>query len=146
MKSIFDKANYDELNNRLQRLDATSTQLWGKMNIGQMLHHLNLTMEAPLGKYQTKGKPFFLMKIFKSGLYNDKPFGKSGPTAKDFKINQAYSFEIEKEKVFSNLKEIFSRGVTGSYLRHVFFGTLTNEQWGKHFYKHIDHHLQQFGV
>src|SRR5437868_9209998 len=121
MKSVFDKAAYKELSNRLQKVNASSTPLWGKMNISQMLHHLNLTMEAPLGKYQTKGKPNFVMKLFKSVLYNDKPFSKGSPTPKDFKINDSYNFESEKEKALLNLKEIFSRGVSGNYLPHVFF-------------------------
>lgn len=29
---------------------------------------------------------------------------------------------------------------------HPFFGKLTSEQWGKGIYKHLDHHLKQFGV
>lgn len=146
MKSIFDKVNYEELNERLRKLPAAATNLWGKMNVAQMLHHLNLTMEAPLGKYQTKGKPVFLMKLFKSVLYNDKPFGKGAPTPGDFKISDSCSFEAEKQKALSNLTEIFKKGITGNYLAHVFFGKLTNEQWGRHFYKHLDHHLKQFGA
>jgi len=146
MKSIFDKPNYEELNDRMQKLTPATTHLWGKMNVAQMLHHLNLTMEAPLGKYQTTGRPNFFMKLFKTVLYNDKPFGKGSPTPKDFKISESYSFEAEKEKALSNLKEIYNRGVAGNYLPHVFFGTITNEQWGMHFYKHTDHHLKQFGV
>jgi hypothetical protein len=146
MKSIFDKAVYEELHQRLQKLTSDSTPLWGKMNVAQMLHHLNLTMEAPLGKCQTKGKPFFVMNLFKSVLYNDKPFSKGSPTARDFKVNDEHSFQIEKEKALLNLEEIYQQGITGNYLPHVFFGKLTNEQWGKHFYKHTDHHLKQFGL
>jgi len=29
---------------------------------------------------------------------------------------------------------------------HPFFGKMTSQQWSKAMYKHIDHHLQQFGV
>ncbi|MBL0146112.1 MAG: DUF1569 domain-containing protein [Chitinophagaceae bacterium] len=29
---------------------------------------------------------------------------------------------------------------------HPFFGKFTGDQWGKFMYKHLDHHLQQFGV
>ena len=146
MKSIFDKVNYEELTGRLQKLQSGATNLWGKMNVAQMLHHLNLTMEAPLGKYQTKGKSIFFMRLFKSVLYNDKPFGKGAPTPGDFKITDSFSFEAEKQRALSNLTEVFSNGPSGNYLPHVFFGKLTNEQWGRHFYKHIDHHLKQFGI
>ena len=146
MKSIFDKNNFEELQMRLQKINSTSTPLWGKMNVAQMLHHLNLTVEAPLGKIETKGKPNFFMKIFKSVLYNDKPFGKGDPTPKDFKTTGTFNFETEKEKCLSNLKDVYSSNIKGNYSPHVFFGKITSEQWGLHFYKHIDHHLKQFGV
>ena len=146
MKSIFEKTNFDELLNRFQKINSTSKPLWGKMNVAQMLHHLNLTMEAPLGKAATKGKPIFFMRLFKGILYNDKPFGKGDPTPKDFIITASYNFETEKEKFIFNIKEIFNRNVSGNYLPHVFFGKITNEQWGIHFYKHTDHHLRQFGA
>jgi len=29
---------------------------------------------------------------------------------------------------------------------HTFFGRMTADEWGILMYKHIDHHLQQFGV
>ena len=29
---------------------------------------------------------------------------------------------------------------------HAFFGTMTGQEWGETMYKHIDHHLQQFGL
>jgi transposase InsO family protein len=29
---------------------------------------------------------------------------------------------------------------------HSFFGTMTPEQWSILMYKHLDHHLRQFGV
>lgn len=146
MKTIFERANYEELQSRVKKLSASSKPLWGKMNVGQMLHHLNMAMEAPLGKVAVKGKPVFFMKIFKSVLYNDKPFGKGAPTPGDFKITGSYYFDDEKEKCLNNLNQIFTNNIMGTYLPHVFFGAMTNEQWGMHFYKHADHHLKQFGV
>ena len=29
---------------------------------------------------------------------------------------------------------------------HAFFGRLNGDEWGRLMYKHIDHHLRQFGV
>jgi hypothetical protein len=147
MKSIFDPSSYNDIASRLKNLQASSKPLWGKMNVAQMLHHLNLTMEAPLGQFQPKGKPSFFMKMFKSVLYNDKPFGKGSPTPKDFKIQDSFDFGLGKQRAEKNLQSIFSLGsTTGHYAPHVFFGKLTNEQWGMHFYKHTDHHLKQFGL
>jgi hypothetical protein len=146
MQTIFEQITYDQLVTRIGKVEETMQPLWGKMNSAQMMHHLNLTMEAPLGKYIPKGKPLFFMRPFRSVLYNDKPFGKGDPTPKDFKIKGDFNFAEEKEKAINLVGEIFRHGISGSFKSHVFFGSLTGEQWGRHFYKHTDHHLRQFGV
>ncbi len=146
MQTLFEKSNYDQLVARLEKITEAVQPLWGKMNAAQMMHHLNLTMEAPLGKITPKGKPVFFMRLFKGVLYNDKPFGKGDPTPKDFKVTDSFNFDEEKKKAVDNLGELFNKGLSSTYKPHVFFGELTNEQWGKHFYKHTDHHLRQFGV
>lgn len=146
MQTIFEKTNYEQIISRLQQINATTRPLWGKMDASQMMHHLNLTLEAPLGKYATKGKPVFIMRLFRNVLYNDKPFGKGSPTPKDFKVTGSYNFEEEKQKTLKNVREIFNKGESSVFKQHVFFGKLSTEQWGKHFYKHLDHHLRQFGV
>ena len=64
-----------------------------------------------------------------------KQLAKVTQTPKYFKITELFNFEIEKEKSLANLIEIYNKGVSGNYLPRVFFGTITNEQWGMHFYK-----------
>lgn len=146
METIFEKSIYEKLHSRLLKVTEDTHPLWGKMNPGQIMRHLNLTMEVPLGKQPPSGKAFFLFKGFKSVFYNDKPFGKGSPTSKKYKVTGDFSFAKEKQKVLENLSEIFKRGESSNYKPHVFFGALTGKQWGKHFYKHLDHHLNQFGV
>lgn len=146
MQTIFDKSCNNEILSRISKMTADSQPLWGKMNASQMMHHLNLTMEAPLGKLVTKGKPSVIMRMFRSVLYNDKPFGRGNPTPKDFKVTGNFDFYKEKLHAIDNIQEIFKSGSSFPYEQHVFFGRLTGDQWGKHFYKHIDHHLRQFGL
>jgi hypothetical protein len=146
MESIFDRSVFEHVLGRIKNLESSSAARWGKMNISQMLHHINLTIEAPLRKIPTRGKPVFFMKFFKSVLYNDKPFSKGSPTPREFKISGSFDFALEKQRCMSNLKDLYNRNMKGDYHPHAFFGKLTNEQWGKHFFKHLDHHLKQFGV
>jgi hypothetical protein len=146
MKSIFNESDFSHLMERIEKLSEHSKPEWGKMNVSQMLHHLNCSTAAPLGRYQTKGKPNFLLKLFKSVSYNDRPFGKGVPTPSDFKVTGAYDFHEEKESFLNHIKELTDLGHNGKFLPHVAFGELTGEQWGKHTFKHIDHHLKQFGI
>jgi hypothetical protein len=147
MKNIFFKENYDDITGRLIKISPVSKSLWGKMDVSQMLHHLNITMEAPLGKITIPSEENIIARLFfKSILYNDKSFGHGSRTAKSFIVKNRYNFEDEKTKAQENLKEIFNRNINGLYNPHIVFGKLTAEQWGMHFYKHTDHHLKQFNL
>ncbi|HEV7622185.1 MAG TPA: DUF1569 domain-containing protein [Flavisolibacter sp.] len=147
MQTIFEKEVFESTVSRFKRISENTKPIWGKMNASQMLHHLNLAIEVPLGKTQAKSRPNFITKLFKRAAYSDKPFGKNSPTPKDFKVTDSnLNFNDELQKLINNLNEIFYKGVSSTYLPHVFFGEITSEQWGKHFYKHADHHLKQFGV
>jgi hypothetical protein len=85
--------------------------------------------------------------IGKKTFINDKPFSKNAPTDKSFVIKDEWNFDKEKEQ----LKDIvlsFSKGDEEKCTTHPhsFFGKLTPKEWGIGMYKHLDHHLRQFGV
>jgi hypothetical protein len=147
MKSIFDKATYDEVIGRIDALKATTQPVWGKMNVGQMLAHCNEPLQNQLGKKQSPRSGNFLIRFFfKKLLYNDKPYGKGLPTAPSFVIKAVKDFEKEKTLLTSYVKEAHQKGVASEWPEHPAFGKFTPEQNGQMVYKHVDHHLQQFGV
>lgn len=56
-------------------------------------------------------------------------------------------FEIEREKLKQKISTFQKNGPEKCTTHHhPFFWKLTPEQWGKGIYKHLDHHLKQFGV
>lgn len=150
MKSIFDKKACNEIFDRLDKLSIESPAEWGEMNVTQMLKHCQKPIKLAFGEESVK-KPNFIMKILikfmKPTLYNDKPWKKSLPTAKEFVIRDDKGFEIEKQ----NLKELITRMTENEdYFKpsqeHPIFGELKDWMWGQSGYKHLDHHLKQFGV
>lgn len=146
MKTIFDNKGYSQLVERINKLVDSSKPTWGKMNVAQMLGHCCIPLQAALSNnYKGNGK-FLLKLFFKAQLYNDKPYRKNLPTAKQFVITENRDFESEKEKLLLLLSEAHEKGINGNWGDHPSFGKLTNEQWGNSFFKHIDHHLRQFGV
>ncbi|HVG42870.1 MAG TPA: DUF1569 domain-containing protein, partial [Chitinophagaceae bacterium] len=68
-------------------------------------------------------------------------------TAKEYVVAEECNFENEKTRL-KNLVHRFS--VLGSKLdkvpQHPFFGKLTADEWANLAYRHLDHHLRQFGV
>ena len=149
MKTIFDKETHDELHERLGKLSAQTERQWGKMIPSQMMEHAARALEMATG--QKPMQQAFLGKaigwIFKGGFLSESPMPKNAPTGPTLKIADDPNFDATRERLkglitdFHNLGE---GGVDGNI--HGFFGPLTGKQWGETQYKHVDHHLRQFGV
>lgn len=147
MKSVFEPATVKELTSRINNLKPTDYALWGKMHVAQMLAHLCVPLEGQLGKVVSKERGnIFLRLFFKSLLYNDRDWGKNVPTAKSFVVSDARDFAREQARLLQNVQEAHQRGLQGPWSDHPSFGKFTAEQHGKMVYKHVDHHLRQFGV
>lgn len=72
---------------------------------------------------------------------------KNNPTAPEFKIVGGRDFEEEKKRLigYLNRTQKLGRDHFDNKESHS-FGKLSADEWNNMFYKHIDHHLTQFGV
>ena len=86
-----------------------------------------------------------LLSLFKSSLYNDKPWKHDMTTAKEYKVVEPKQFNSEKATLVSLVEEFYSKKEQSNWPSHPYFGDFTKDQWGKMQYKHLDHHLRQFG-
>lgn len=146
MKSLLNSEVADDVKGRLDKLTAASQPLWGKMSSGQTMRHCQVPLEIMLGKKDYGLKPNWLVNVFfKKSMYNDKLWRKNLPTAKVMKQTEDHDFDMERSKLLSLIDEL-SRQPDKEWGSHPSFGYFTNEQWGKMQYKHLDHHLRQFGV
>lgn len=150
MKSLFNTEVHAEILSRVNQLTDSSKGLWGKMSVSQMLRHCQFPLKIALGDYNnTKGpNPFMklLMKSFKKNLYNDKPWRQNLPTAKMLKVTDERDFSVEKEKLTVLINDFHQQKDKKVWDPHPVFGSFTYDQWGQMQYKHLDHHLRQFGV
>ncbi len=148
VKSLFDKATYDEIMQRLNKLSADSPRKWGKMTAAQMLTHCKEAYKVPLTSKKLRRHPLSLIGwMFRSLLYSDSPYRQSLPTAPNFIVTDQRDFDKEKAEMLSIVKAFHEKGETGIGDKvHPMFGRLTADQWGKSMWKHLDHHLRQFGV
>jgi len=146
VKNLFDPAVKQDIITRINKLTPQSQRQWGKMDVAQMLAHCQMPLGVAVGKHKLKGG--FLLSLIgpliKGILYNEKPFKKNLGTAPSFKMTEPREFEKEKQGLIQMLNE-FSE-TTMSDEPHPIFGKMTKEQWSKGTWKHLDHHLQQFGV
>lgn len=149
MKSLFTTEAYNEILNRIESLDGDKQAQWGKMNVSQMLAHCSFPLKVAL-KDMSLDKPNVfkrvLFSMFKSSLYDDKPWKQSLPTTKEFIVNDEKEFNTEKTKLVEKINQFHAEKSKTEWPPHPMFGKFTSEQWGKMQYKHLDHHLTQFGV
>ncbi len=149
MKSLFEKSTLEECITRLDKLSNESNASWGKMNAVQMLAHCNETMKVANGEKQLKRIfiSYILGSLLKKSFYNEKPVGKNSPTHPSFIFPNATDFEknlTEQKQLLTSFQEGGIEKCTSN--PHAFFGNVTKEQWGMGMYKHLNHHLEQFGV
>lgn len=147
-KSIFNPSDNQEIINRIQNLSPNSKALWGKMSVDQMLKHCN---DAILVAFNEKelNIPFIwriLGPLMKNMVIKKPEFDKNSPTAKEFIYRENFNFETVKNDLITN----FSRFQTGfsaiTCKKHPFWGKMSAEDWNNLHWKHVDHHLRQFGV
>lgn len=150
MKNIFEQQTAKEVIDRINKLTPSSKPQWGKMTVDQMLAHCNVTYEmAYENKHPKPGafKRFLLRSFVKNIVVNEKPYKKNSPTAPEFKIVDQKNFEAEKSRLINYVNKTTELGASYFDNRESHsFGKLSTIEWNNMFYKHLDHHLTQFGV
>ena len=127
MKNIFDAKVTAEIIGRINQLTASTQPKWGKMAVGQMLAHCCVTYEMVYDGTHKKPNAFvrLMLKLFvKKAVLSEQPYKHIAYITKTQQLGDAH---------FDG-KESLS------------FGTLSKSEWNTMFYKHLDHHLSQFGV
>jgi hypothetical protein len=150
MNSLYDASSTQQLQDRINRLSPDAQRQWGTMDAAQMLAHCAITMEMATGQ---KKLPRLLIgrilgPLVKPSYVGPKPFKQNSPTDKSFiTTGEKKDFEKEKAKLQGLIKQFSAGGPDKCTTHpHSFFGKLTPEQWATGMYKHLDHHLRQFGV
>lgn len=149
MKNLFERKTADEVTARIEKLQATSPRQWGKMDAAQMMAHCSITLDIASGRLNPPrifiGR--LIAPFFKSIYTNEKPFGKNGPTGKELVVADQRDFAREQEQLKVKVRQFFEGGEAQCTRKpHPFFGKLTPYAWSRGMYKHLDHHLRQFGV
>jgi hypothetical protein len=149
MNSLFNTNDYNDIKSRIEKFQHNSTRLWGKMEPAQMLAHCNGAMKSAVGdlKFPRSFLGRLIGGMVKKSFVSEKPFSKSSPTAKQLIISDKREFDKEKAELLELVKRFHEGGEKGATTHpHSFFGELTPEQWGFTQWKHLDHHLRQFGL
>src|SRR5271165_1379609 len=148
MKNLFEQDTVDEVISRIDNLQPAAVRQWGKMDVAQMMAHCSAAMDMASGRINPP-RAFIgrvLAPFFRSIFTNDKPFSKNNPTDQQLVVADARDFLREREQLKLKVQQFHQGGeVRCTRHPHPFFGELTPQEWGRGMYKHLDHHLRQFG-
>ncbi len=149
MQTLFEPSARLGIHQRLAKLEAASARQWGKMEPAQMLAHCSVALDTANGDLPRKqmliGK--LLAPFVKKGVLGEKPFTKNSPTDPAFLVSDPRDFAREKDRLEKTIDRFCDRGPeAAARATHSFFGKLTGDEWGTLMWKHLDHHLRQFGA
>jgi hypothetical protein len=147
MKSIFNPAVHRELQDRVQRLTPQQQPHWGTMSAAQMVAHLTDSLKMASGELEVAPKNVAIrFSPLKELVLYVLPIPKGLPTAPELIARKPDDWTAEIASLREQLNGLVERGAEALAPSHPAFGTLSPKQWGVLVYRHMDHHLRQFGV
>lgn len=148
LPDVFEPAVTQDLVDRICQLQPRSAPLWGRMDVARMLAHCCTPYEQLRGEKGGGGPLLRWMArmLFKETVVGERPFRRNVPTPKAFQVADARDLERERERLLGFIQAAHGEGRAAFEGRpHVSFGPLTAREWSNLLWKHLDHHLRQFG-
>ena len=148
MASIFDSKDRAALLGRIERLGPHAKRQWGQMSPAQMQVHIGDGLRIALGTKhcQPKRGPMSLAPVRWLVIHSPIPWPKGAPTAPELKNPPTADWDADRAQLLADIKLVAARGESFDFTPHPAFGKLSGHSWGVLMWRHIDHHLRQFGV
>jgi hypothetical protein len=147
MPTLFDPAAAAGIRGRLDRLTSDRTPQWGSMNAGRMVAHLSDQLRMALGELSCKPKKTpFRNPVLKRLIIYLLPWPKGVPTSPELLTSPAGDWNADVAALRTLIDRFVAKGSAGPFPEHPTFGRLNGRMWGVLAWRHLDHHLRQFGV
>ena len=147
MKSLWQPSARAELLARAARLTPDHRAQWGRMSVDQMLSHLVQTCRMGTGELSIRPVKLFtrhwplnvLIAYF-------MPFPRNLPTVKPLIARPPEGMQPDLATLSECLESFARLEQRTSWPEHPALGRLSGRAWARLGYRHMDHHLRQFGV
>jgi hypothetical protein len=146
-KTLWDDGAREALIGRIGRLSAEAQPRWGRMNAGEMLAHVLLGMRMASGEIETRPRkgPFRYWPLKHLFVYWI-PFPRSAPAPREIVTRgKPVDWDVNLEALRATLVT-FRESAPPMRPPHPVFGELSPKAWGALGWRHLDHHLRQFGL
>lgn len=145
-KNLYAPEHLESCRARIEALTSETRPGWGRMTSAQMLAHCAGVLEVSNGE-SLENTPLaarLLKGLIRKMVVGGKPYPRNSRTHPQYLQTSPADFDREKQRLLAALDRF--RKDEGKPIPHPLFGIMSREEKGWAMYKHLDHHLTQFGV
>lgn len=147
MPTLFDPSAREKIVARLSNLTSDRRPLWGRLDAARVQTHLSDQLRMALGDVVCKPKNTpFQYPVIRQLIVYVLPWPKGAPTAPELLATAPAEFEADKQTLLQLIERVGTRKPEESFGDHPAFGRLSRRAWGVLAWRHLDHHLRQFGL
>lgn len=147
MKSIWNEADAQAIRARVASLRADAPARWGKFTAPQMVCHITDGLKMAMGELHVPPRKMPLRYFpLKHLVIFVLPFPKGAPTAPELLTRTAAVWGDEVRQLQQALDRLLAQHDRDDFPEHPAFGTMPRRTLGVLVYRHLDHHLKQFGA
>jgi len=147
MLTIWDPRCREDLLTRYEQLTPDKRPTWGQMTCAQMIAHVVDPLKAAMGEKAVEPKPGpFRNPILRHMIIYWLPWPRGAPTAPEFVHTDDPDFKASLALLRVTVEEFAAGGEHEHREPHPAFGNLSHKAWGRLTYRHLEHHLRQFGA
>jgi hypothetical protein len=151
MATLFDDETRARLETRVRALRPDSRRQWGRMSPHEAVCHLSDAFRMALGEKQAAPSPARFKPVVRFvALHLPVSWPRGIKTLPEAEQGVGGTAPVEFEGDRAELLELIRRFCDASAREraatHPMFGPMRTTEWGRWGYRHVDHHLRQFGV
>jgi hypothetical protein len=152
MKLLTNPEDKQEILRRLGTIGPSSQRRWGKMTVAEMICHLSDALLVAVGEKHPKSVSNWFSRTGMKwiALRTSMKWPHGVQTVPECMAGGGGTPPAEMERDLRELRGLidrFTRQPRDFELQlHPIFGRLTEEEWMRWGYLHMDHHLRQFGA
>ncbi len=147
MPTLFDPEARAGLLARFDRLSPDHPRQWGTMSHSAMVAHCAAQLRMSLGELPARRirTPFGLPLLRQLAVFVI-PWPRGVPTAPELKVGEGAGFEADRAELRALIERFGQSADRRDWPVHAGFGPLSARAYGVLAWRHLDHHLRQFGA
>lgn len=153
MRNLSNSSDKEELIRRLRSLTPDTQRRWGKMTPHQMVVHLNDSFKSVIGEREVSVRQTNAMArtlIRWIALYAPVKWPHGVPTMPENDQERGGTppedFKRDVDALASMIERLTRAEKDFQWRRHPLFDVMSESDWMRWGYLHVDHHLRQFGL